>query len=123
MPPSPTTQSGQRHRNLVAQKSRDNTRSVQEIAPIPAMKNPQRRMECRKDLKAFCLTYFPNRFKLEFSQNHLKVIKRLEESMVQGEGRTCLAMPRGSGKSTLATTAVIWALLYGHCRRIRRRMK
>ena len=73
-----TREAGQRHRELVARRSREKTRSVQEIAPLPAMKDPKRRMACRKDLKAFCLSYFPKRFKLAFSSYHLQVIERLE---------------------------------------------
>ena len=116
--PAQLKTAGQRHRDAVARISRDNTRSVQEIAPLPAMKDPKRRMACRKDLKTFCLEYFPKIFELPFSSYHLQVIKRLEDMMMQGGGKLALAMPRGSGKTTLATTAVIWALLYGHCRYI-----
>ena len=75
-------------------------------------------MACRKDLRAFCLEYFPARFKLAFSSNHLQVIKRLEDMMMQGGGKLALAMPRGSGKTTLVEVCVIWALIYGHCRNI-----
>jgi hypothetical protein len=73
-------------------------------------------MACRKDLKAFCLAYFPKVFKLPFSSYHLQVIERLEEMMIKGTGKLSLAMPRGSGKTSLATAAAIWALLYGHRR-------
>ncbi|MCL2711123.1 MAG: hypothetical protein FWE95_09615, partial [Planctomycetaceae bacterium] len=113
-----TTEAGRRHRELVARRSREKVRSVQEIAPLPAMKDPKRRMACRKDLKAFCLAYFPKRFKLAFSSYHLQVIQRLEDIFIQGGGKLALAMPRGSGKTTLIETAVVWALLYGHCRYI-----
>jgi len=118
MPTSKMTQSGQRHRNLVAQKSRENTRSVQEIAPLPPMKNPPRRMACRKDLKAFCTTYFPKWFYLPFSSGHEQVIERLEDMLIRGGGKLALACPRGFGKTTLFVAAVIWAVLYGYCRYI-----
>jgi len=113
-----SAESWKRQRESVARRSREKTKSVQEIAPLPAMKNPRRRMACRKDLRAFCLEYFPKRFKLAFSSYHLEVIKRLEDMMIQGGGKLALAMPRGSGKTTLVETSVIWALLYGHCRYI-----
>ena len=48
----------------------------------------------------------------------LQVIQRLEDMLTQGGGKLALAMPRGSGKTTLVETAVVWALLYGHCRYI-----
>jgi len=110
--------SGQRHRELVAKRSREKTRSIQEIAPLPPMVNPKRRMACRKDLRLFCTTYFPKRFDLEFASYHLHYLKRLEDMIIQGGGKVAIAMPRGSGKTTLATTAILWALLYGHCRYI-----
>jgi len=90
-----STQSWQRQREAMANRSREKTRKVQETAPLPAMKNPRRRMACRKDLRAFCLEYFPKRFKLAFSSYHLEVIKRLEDMMIQGGGKLALAMPRG----------------------------
>jgi hypothetical protein len=111
-------EAGQRHRELVARKSREKSRSVQEISPLPAIQNPQRRRTCRKDLKAFCLEYFPKRFYLPFSSNHMEVVQRLEDMMIRQNGKLALAMPRGYGKSALVEATVIWALLYGYCRYI-----
>jgi hypothetical protein len=107
---------GRRHRELVAKKSRENSQSAREIAPIPAIKNPKRRIAARKDFRYFCEQYFPKKFKLKWSSYHLEVIKRLEDILKQGGGKLALAMPRGSGKTTLIETAVIWAVLYGHAR-------
>jgi hypothetical protein len=73
---------------------------------------------CRKDLKAFCESYFPKRFYLPFSANHMQVVKRLEEMILRKNGKLCLAMPRGYGKSALVEATVIWAFLYGYCRYI-----
>jgi hypothetical protein len=111
-----SVEAGLRHRELVARKSREISRSAREIAPLPPMKNPQRRREARKSFKIFCEQYFPMRFKLKWSSYHLKVIERIENIIFQGGGKLALAMPRGSGKTTLIETAVIWAVLYGLCR-------
>jgi energy-coupling factor transporter ATP-binding protein EcfA2 len=116
MPPSKTTQAGQHHRNTVARRSREMSRSVREIAPLPAMKNPQRRIKARKDLRYFCTEYFATKFKLTFSSYHETVIKTIQKELIEGKEKVCLAMPRGSGKTTLVQAAVIWAILYGHCR-------
>ncbi|MDR1383609.1 MAG: hypothetical protein LBJ67_07165 [Planctomycetaceae bacterium] len=115
---SEKTLAGQRHRELVAVRSREQSRSAREIAPLPPIKNPQRRISARKDLQYFCEQYFPKKFKLAWSTYHLDVIKRLQEILVQGGGKLALAMPRGSGKTTLVETAVLWAILFGHCRYI-----
>jgi hypothetical protein len=113
---SKTLEAGYRHRELVASRSREQSRSAREIAPLPPIKRPQRRIEARKSLKYFCERYFPKRFTLAWSSYHLKVIDRLEKTLIQGGGKFALAMPRGSGKTTLIETAVIWAVLYGYCR-------
>ena len=80
------------------------------------MKNPPRRIKARKDLRYFCTEYFPAKFKLKFSSYHEKVIKTFQKELIEGKEKVALAMPRGSGKTTLVQTAVIWAVLFGHCR-------
>ncbi len=50
---------------------------------------------------------------MAWSDDHLKVIGQIEESVLRG-GLFATAMPRGSGKTTLAETAAQWAVLYGH---------
>jgi hypothetical protein len=112
------TESGRRHRELVAKRSREISASVREIAPLPPIKNPQRRIAARKDLKYFCEQYFPKKFKLAWSSYHLQVIERLQKILIQGGGKLALAMPRGSGKTSLAEIAVVWAQMCGHCRYI-----
>ena len=107
---------GLKQRERMALRSRAQSLSAREIAPIPPMRNPQRRMAARKCLKTFCEHYFPQRFKLAWSSYHLEVIERLQKILVQGGGKLALAMPRGSGKTTLIETAIIWAVLFGHCR-------
>jgi hypothetical protein len=111
------TKAGQRHRELVARRSREQSRSARDIDLLPEIKNPARRIKAQNNLKYFCEQYFPLRFKLAWSTYHLKVIKQLEKALKQGKGKKfALAMPRGSGKTTIIETAVIWAVLSGYSR-------
>lgn len=86
-----------------------------DIGPIPAPANKRRRARCRRDLLAFARTYFPARFPLAFSDDHLRVIQLLQVAILTG-GQFAVAMPRGSGKTTICEVAVLWALLFGHRR-------
>ncbi len=91
------------------------TESVRDIGPIPKPKNVRRLRRCARDLLRFCREFFPERFPLEFSADHLEVIQILQRTILEG-GQFALAMPRGSGKTTLVEVAVIFALVYGHRR-------
>ncbi len=84
-------------------------------AGYPEPGDSARRAACERDFRRFCEVYFPNAFDLAWSDNHLKVIARME-AVVLGSGLYALAMPRGNGKTVLATRAALWALLYGHRR-------
>ena len=89
------------------------SRESRDIAPLPEVANPLRKEAASQDFRAFCESYFPFSFHLGWSEDHLKVIGQIEESVLRG-GLFATAMPRGSGKTTLAETACIWAILYGH---------
>ena len=84
-----------------------------DIGELPPIKNKKRRKSCERDFKKFCVTYFPEVFYLGFSDDHIKVIQKIETTVLQG-GCFSLAMSRGSGKTTLVERAAIWALLYAH---------
>ena len=60
----------------------------------------------------FCETYFPTAFDRAWSDDHLRVIAKIEEAVLRG-GLFAFAMPRGSGKTLLARTAGLWAILIG----------
>jgi len=83
-----------------------------DIGEIPPVVNPQRKARAAMDFRFFCETYFPETFSLPWSQDHLKVIAKIETAVLRG-GLFAMAMPRGSGKTTLAETACIWAMLTG----------
>jgi hypothetical protein len=61
----------------------------------------------------FCEQYFPQTFHLAWSADHLAVITKIEQAVLEG-GLFAMAMPRGSGKTSLCETACLWALLFGH---------
>jgi hypothetical protein len=87
--------------------------SGRDIGPLPAIANPERRQRAERDFRFFCEQYFPLTFHLEWSPDHLKVIAKIEDAVLQG-GLFAMAMPRGSGKTSLCETACIWALAFGH---------
>jgi hypothetical protein len=84
-----------------------------DIAPLPVVVDPVRKADAARNYQTFCDTYFPRTFHLPWSDDHLKVIRKIEEAVLHG-GLFAMAMPRGSGKTTLAEVACIWAVLFGH---------
>ncbi len=84
-----------------------------DIGELPEVVDPERRERCRTSFRGFCDSYFPQTFHLEWSDDHLRVISKIEQAVLHG-GLFAMAMPRGSGKSSLAECACLWAMLYGH---------
>ena len=77
------------------------------------MVNPERKARAATDFRFFCEAYFPFTFHLAWSPDHLKVIAKIEQAVLEG-GLFAMAMPRGSGKTSICECACIWAVLYGH---------
>jgi hypothetical protein len=88
------------------------TLAGQDIAPLPKIVDRARRAIADRDFKFFCETYFPALFYFPWSQDHLRVIGKIER-VVRYHETLAVAMPRGSGKTTLCAVAVIWAILTG----------
>lgn len=84
-----------------------------DIGELPAVADPDRRQAAERDFRLFCESYFPQSFHLQWAEDHLKVIGKIEQAVLHG-GLFAMAMPRGSGKSTICEVACIWAVLYGH---------
>lgn len=97
----------------MAAKSRRQSEAAREIGDLPKVAHPRRRKKCERNFLAFCESYFPKRFDIPWSPDHLKVIAKIEQAVLRG-GLFALAMPRGSGKTALCVVACIWAVLYGH---------
>lgn len=87
--------------------------SGRDIGDLPAVADAERRAKAERDFRFFCETYFPLTFHLKWSGDHLKVIAKIEQAVLEG-GLFAMAMPRGSGKTSLCEIACLWAMLYGH---------
>ena len=101
------------HREAAAQRQADLSLAGRDIGELPAVVDPERKESCRFDFRKFCETYFPEVYNLEWSDDHLRAIEKLQKAVLEG-GLFALAMARGSGKSSLTETAAIWAMAYGH---------
>ena len=101
-----------KHKEQAAERSSKLSRAGRDIGPIPDVVDPERRRRAEASLVFFAETYFPEIFYLRFSQDHFKVIARLEEVILRG-GCFALAMPRGSGKTSLCEIACLWGILIG----------
>ncbi|HKQ49677.1 MAG TPA: terminase gpA endonuclease subunit [Phycisphaerae bacterium] len=91
------------------------SRSSRDIGELPAVVKPERKAKAEKDFRYFCEQYFPKTFCLPWSDDHLKIVKLIEQVVLVG-GQFAIALPRGGGKTVLCETASVWALLYGHRR-------
>ncbi|MBI1374503.1 MAG: hypothetical protein GC159_17435 [Phycisphaera sp.] len=89
------------------------SRAGRDIGSIPEVADPDRRERCRTSFRLYCETYFPAAFCLPWSEDHLRVIAKIERAVIEG-GLFAFAMPRGSGKTTLARCAAMWAIFYGY---------
>ena len=87
-------------------------RAGQDIGEIPVVVNPERREQALSSFKFFCERYFPEVFYLAWSDDHLKVIDKIEQAVLKG-GLFALAMPRGSGKTVMMQMACLWSALIG----------
>src|SRR5262245_38669419 len=110
-----STAAYRRHRQRMREVHAGQSLEGRDIGKPPRVRNPARKGACCRDFTRFCRTYFPWTFHLPFSPDHLKVIAKIETSVLEG-GLFAVAMPRGSGKTSLCECAVTWALLYGHRR-------
>ncbi len=101
------------HRTRAGERQRALAAAGRDIAPLPPIENPGQRARCKFQLRQFCEIYFPERFYWAWSPDHLKVLRKLERTILRG-GLFAIAMPRGSGKTALVEVAAVWALVYGH---------
>ncbi|MBN2584988.1 MAG: phage terminase large subunit family protein [Planctomycetes bacterium] len=102
----------QKHRERARNRSAAITLVGQEIGAIPPIRDLSRRRRADADFRFFCETYFPQVFSLAWSEDHLRVIAKIERVVLDGE-TLAVAMPRGSGKTSLCLAAVLWGILTG----------
>lgn len=114
--PTPKLSAGpDKVRDSQAAISRAKSSKAREIGEIPDISDIERRERCAKSLKLFCETYNPTAFYYGWSDDHLRVIARIEEAATQGS-LFAVAMARGSGKTTICRMAALWAVAYQLCR-------
>jgi hypothetical protein len=99
-------------REAARRRNADLARAGQDIGQIPAVVNPQRKAAATASFKTFCEAYFPDVFYLPWSEDHRKVIEKIEQAVRHG-GLFALAMSRGSGKTTMMQMACLWSALIG----------
>jgi len=95
-----------------AERNAELVRAAQDIGEIPKVADAERRALCEASFQQFCETYFAEVFYLPWSDDHLRVIEKIERAVRSG-GLFAMAMPRGSGKTVLCQTAVLWSALTG----------
>lgn len=112
--PTPATASAyERQKERARRRGMLESRLARDIGDIPPVANSERKAKARRNFRRFCESYFPRRFTLAWSPDHLKVIAKVEQAVLRG-GLFAMAMPRGGGKTTICEIATLWALVYGH---------
>jgi hypothetical protein len=95
------------------QRDREASKAGRDIGQIPPVVNRKRRDKTRLDFRRFCETYLPATFTLAWSDDHLRVIAKVEAAVLRGE-LFAFAMPRAAGKTSIVEAAALWAVLFGH---------
>ena len=101
------------HRERSRQRNMSLSLAGRDIGELPAVVDPDRKARAERNFRFFCEAYFPATFHLAWSSDHLKVVAKIEQAVLEG-GLFAMAMPRGSGKTSLCEIACLWALVYGH---------
>ena len=102
-----------RTRKEDAQRKRAENESVRDIGEIPPVVDPERRARCEFGLVEFCITYLPETFYNELSEDHIDILRQIQACAIDG-GMFIEAIYRGFGKSSIAEAGALWATLYGH---------
>jgi len=91
------------HRERSRQRNMAMSLSGRDIGELPPVENPERKARAQRDFRFFCEQYLPQTFHLPWSDDHLKVVAKIEQAVLEG-GLFAMAMPRGSGKALALTT-------------------
>jgi len=86
-----------------AQRNRIKAEAGRDIGELPSVADPARKAHSTRDFRYFCEVYFNRTFHLPWSEDHLKVIAKVEQAVLHG-GLFAMAMPRGSGKALALDT-------------------
>jgi len=87
----------------------EQSRTGRDIGPLPKCKNKRRRARAEKSLRACCEVYFPGRFPLAWSDDHVEQLDAIER-VVKNGGYQAIAAPRGDGKTTRLEIGVFWGV-------------
>jgi hypothetical protein len=101
------------HKKKSMARQRAQSLAGREIGELPAVERPEIKEAARRDFRRFCEEYLKPTFSLPWSRDHLRVIAKIEQAVLEG-GLFAMAMPRGSGKTSLCESACLWSLVYGH---------
>ena len=110
--PAPESLTYEEQKARQAERNAEAVRAAQDIGELPAVVDPDRKARCESSFRTFCETYFAEVFYFDWSDDHLRVIDKIEKAVRTG-GLFAMAMPRGSGKTVLCQTAVLWSALIG----------
>ncbi len=91
------------------------TAIAQEIGPLPAIADPERRKAASENNILFAETYFAPTFYLPWAPYQRTMMDRFQAVIFDG-GRECHAVRRGGLKSTCARVSTMWATVNGHRR-------
>lgn len=91
------------HKERARERSADLSQSGRDIGDLPSVVDPERKQRAARDFQFFCEAYFPLTFHLAWSPDHIKVIRKIEQAVLEG-GLFAMAMPRGSGKALALDT-------------------
>ncbi|EMI17959.1 phage protein, partial [Rhodopirellula maiorica SM1] len=95
---------------------RQAVRDAQDIGrPPEGLGDDERRKQSDESLLFHLKTYHANTFCLEFSPDHLRLIKQIQDTLENG-GQKAIALMRGAGKSSILRIAVLWAAITGRRR-------
>lgn len=111
--PKPNTKKSKYEKQLKASLNNALRHSFmgREIAPLPAVVNPDRREAARLNLLNFYNSYTPP--KLPYSKDHLEEIALIQRMILEG-GQIAIGDPRGDGKTFRIVRACLWSVVYGH---------
>ena len=98
-------------RDKQAEISRRKIAAGQEIGPLPAVADPERRAKSLADFYFFASTYFPDLFEDPFSDNHRYNIDIVTQT--KGSLRHVFNLPRRWGKTTTMVIVLLWLIFRG----------
>lgn len=88
------------------------SKAGRDIGELPEVANPQRKARALGHVRVFNETYFPRRYRLAWSPNHVALQDDLQR-VVEDGGKLAEAVERGFGKTSLMETTAIYAVLKG----------